>query len=573
MDNNNLLTKLSQSLLEILNDNEYCDVNVEAGSNLGEPKTFRAHMVILNYRSPYLRRLLSKNKKKDDENFARISIPTIQADTFQIILRYIYGGTLSLKEFDISSIVDILITADKLDLQELISHIQFFLIENTESWIKNNFDLICRTSFESDSFLELQRLCASLFDSDKIFNMLDLSSIPEKILISMIQNSNLKMSQMQIWTYVLKWGFSRNPGLPSNPADFSKDHFITLKDTLQQFIPFIGFCSLSSKEFMDNVFPYRNILPEDLLTNLLNTYVKSETCYNNEPYGKSEPCKNIESSGSKSENYKNIESTKTCNQIESNSESETYKNIESSGSNGNSENCNQIELSNDPETCKSIGSDDKSVTCNDIESSDYKSVTRKSTSKTCIEVDSNIITPQQADLISKWIDRIDISNNQNSTYEFKLILRGTRDGFSTNKFHEICDDQPRTVTIMKVKDTNEILGGYNPIKWDPDEDDDDYYYYDDDDDDDEDIKNNFIFSFKCDKNNINYILSRVIDKKCPTLNTPSTAAYFCEDLVMWGKDFYDQSYCKQTSYEKPIRETEKEFSIEEYEVFEIIKLT
>ncbi|PKY17041.1 hypothetical protein RhiirB3_467699 [Rhizophagus irregularis] len=87
MDNNNLLTKLSQSLLEILNDNEYCDVNVEAGSNLGEPKTFRAHMVILNYRSPYLRRLLSKNKKKDDENFARISIPTIQADTFQIILR------------------------------------------------------------------------------------------------------------------------------------------------------------------------------------------------------------------------------------------------------------------------------------------------------------------------------------------------------------------------------------------------------------------------------------------------------------------------------------------------------
>ncbi|RGB29940.1 hypothetical protein C1646_712489 [Rhizophagus diaphanus] len=198
---------------------------------------------------------------------------------------------------------------------------------------------------------------------------------------------------------------------------------------------------------MDNVFPYRDVLPEDLLTNLLNTYVKSEPCNNNEP------CKNIESSGSKSKNYKNIESTKTCNQIESNNKfSETYKNIESSGSKENSENCNQIELSNEPETCKS-------VTCNDIESSDYRS-------KTCIVVDSNIITLQQADLISKWIDRKDISNNQNSTYEFKLILRGTRDGFSTNKFHEICDDQPRTVTIMKVKDTNEILGGYNPIKWD-----------------------------------------------------------------------------------------------------------
>ena len=52
-------------------------------------------------------------------------------------------------------------------------------------------------------------------------------------------------------------------------------------------------------------------------------------------------------------------------------------------------------------------------------------------------------------------------------YEFKLILRGSRDGFTPKKFHEICDNKSRTVTVIKVKDSNEILGGYNPIEWKP----------------------------------------------------------------------------------------------------------
>src|ERR1051325_6430740 len=36
---------------------------------------------------------------------------------------------------------------------------------------------------------------------------------------------------------------------------------------------------------------------------------------------------------------------------------------------------------------------------------------------------------------------------------------------SVKKFHEICDNQSCTVTIVKVEDSDEILGGYNPIEW------------------------------------------------------------------------------------------------------------
>src|SRR5204862_1141019 len=108
---------------------------------------------------------------------------------------------------------------------------------------------------------------------DKIFKSLNYSSIPEKLLISLIQNDNLQMNAIQVWEHVLKWGLAQNPELPSDPADFSKDDFKTLKDTLQQCIPFIKFHNLTSKEFMDRVLPYKAALSKKLYKGLLKTFL------------------------------------------------------------------------------------------------------------------------------------------------------------------------------------------------------------------------------------------------------------------------------------------------------------
>ena len=63
MADNKFLPKLSQNLLDILNDEEYYDVTIEVGN---DPyiKIFRAHMVILHYRSTYLRRILTRKMTK-----------------------------------------------------------------------------------------------------------------------------------------------------------------------------------------------------------------------------------------------------------------------------------------------------------------------------------------------------------------------------------------------------------------------------------------------------------------------------------------------------------------------------
>jgi hypothetical protein len=86
-------------------------------------------------------------------------------------------------------------------------------------------------------------------------------------------------------------------------------------------------------------------------------------------------------------------------------------------------------------------------------------------------IDSEIVNLNIISLISRWIDKIDIKSKFVYTrelylpYKFKLLLRGSRDGFTPKKFHELCDNILCTVTFIKVKETEEIIGGYNPLKW------------------------------------------------------------------------------------------------------------
>src|SRR5581483_10308832 len=120
-------------------------------------------------------------------------------------------------------------------------------------------------------------------------------------------------------------------------------------------------------------------------------------------------------------------------------------------------------------------------------------------------IDSKIISVQHADLISKWIDRLEINDDIKNPYKFKLLFRASRDGSTVEKFHEICDGQSHTVAIVKVQNSNEILGGYNPIEWKSLKSRRVIENYCS-------TKDSFIFSFKNNDKIENYVLSRVVDE-------------------------------------------------------------
>ncbi|GBC27236.2 carbohydrate-binding module family 13 protein [Rhizophagus irregularis DAOM 181602=DAOM 197198] len=475
MADNKLLPKLSQNLLEILDDKEYYDITIEVGSD-PYVKVFRAHMVILDYRSPYLRRILSTNKKKNDGILTNIKLPNISPEIFHVLLRYIYGGSLSLEEYDISDLIKIL------------------------------------TSFETDSFPELQKYCTDLIskEPDKIFNSPNFSTIPERLLITLVQKDNLQMKEIQVWEHVIKWGLAQNPELPSDPTSFSKDDFNTLKHTLQQCLSFIRFHDLNPKEFSKKVLPYKRIFPKELYKELLDYFLDDDS---------KETLPRIS----------NLKQTSTVDDIRRVT---------------NSDKKPQEDISMESGTFTKLDENKQNVSTNNIKN-----------------IDSKIITFQHADIISKWINRLKSTDKPTTSYEFKLLYRDSRDwssGFLNRfkKFHEICLNQPHTVTVVKVEGSNEILGGYNPIGWKFDG---DYGV----------TKDSFIFSFN-NHNVENYILSRVKNEKeaIRKILYLSQGPSFGDLYLFQSASNQLKISCKNTTYEKPISRINDSIILE-FELFKI----
>ncbi|PKC62517.1 hypothetical protein RhiirA1_465037, partial [Rhizophagus irregularis] len=111
------------------------------------------------------------------------------------------------------------------------------------------------------------------------------------------------------------------------------------------------------------------------------------------------------------------------------------------------------------------------------------------------------------------------------------------------------------------KGNEEILGGYNPLKWETTG---------------KWCKANdsFIFSFK-NKNIKDAILSNVKDASRALDYSGVCGPRFGCDLTIYNINnpaaAFDTTYCNKMSYERSIRDTREAFSIEDYEVFQIIR--
>ncbi|RIA81910.1 hypothetical protein C1645_778305 [Glomus cerebriforme] len=87
---------------------------------------------------------------------------------------------------------------------------------------------------------------------------------------------------------------------------------------------------------------------------------------------------------------------------------------------------------------------------------------------------SKIMNLQQGAIISSWIDKKDLGlnddvyyNTENNPYNFKLLLRGSKDGLSASTFHNKVGKSRSTVTLFKLKNYDDFfIGGYNSDEWD-----------------------------------------------------------------------------------------------------------
>ncbi|RIB18513.1 hypothetical protein C2G38_2085496 [Gigaspora rosea] len=188
-----------------------------------------------------------------------------------------------------------------------------------------------------------------------------------------------------------------------------------------------------------------------------------------------------------------------------------------------------------------------------------KKLTTQLPPRKSISIPSSIINLEHAVEISSWIDRRSTTYDITEIpYEFKLLLRGSRDGFDAKTFHKLCDNISALIVVIKVENSNEILGGYNPLGWNSTN----YGYAV--------APDSFIFSLK-NENMKESILSRVNDQ--------SNAFYYGQYYGPWFFHFghsvsYGPKkwiYVNNDSYQPPIRNADGQFSIDDYEVFQICK--
>ncbi|RHZ77132.1 hypothetical protein Glove_185g57 [Diversispora epigaea] len=405
---------------------------------------------------------------------------------------YIYGGTAPLEKLENSVIFDLLIASNELELDELVEHLQSYLIESRASWLRLNFSRVYQTNYQMKNFKNIQNFCNKIIAKrpNIIFESENFHSLPEDALISILKQDDLQLTEGKIWECVIEWGKAKNPTLPTNLDKWTSDNFLSLKETLKGCLPHIRYFSFSNEDVVEKIYPYQQLLEQQLFSDINIKLIK--------------PTKPISSIVLPPRNILNTSSLPTRNTI---------------------------------------------------------------------SLSSNIITNEHALEISSWIDKKETPYIENNPYVFELLVKGSRDGFDITTIYNICGKVYNTIIILKVKDTGEILGGFNPLELDYSR---DKY---------KNTQDSFIFSLKT-ANLKNSILSRVKNFNYGIYDLyPNLGFGFCSLYLRGDLKIDKKCFCMDdNSYSKPIRtgdflspranfsKVRKRalFSVEEYEVFEIL---
>ncbi|RIA83940.1 hypothetical protein C1645_742705 [Glomus cerebriforme] len=278
-----MATKFHSKLLEDLslmltNANDY-DIIIQVGENQNI-KEFRAHSNILRARSSYFERALSPIWITKKDNMIEFKKPNINPTIFEIVLKYMYTSEVDLTNQSSEDILRLLIASDEFLLEELLKHIQVYLIENKPVWVEHNFIHVLYTAFKLHICKELQDDCLEYicddpqpFITSKEFLLLD-----KNILYGLLKRDDLQIEEVVAWNYLIKWGIQQIPGLRNKNNDgvkWNHEDYEKLERTLSKFIPLIRFTEISSAEFFDKVYPFKAVIPNHIFEEVTEFYTKN----------------------------------------------------------------------------------------------------------------------------------------------------------------------------------------------------------------------------------------------------------------------------------------------------------
>ena len=288
-----------------------------------------------------------------------------------------YYGSVDFTKLQSREILNLLLSSDELGLQPLVTYTQDTLIENHSDFIIKNIIEIIELIYQKKSFDNLWVFCLQEIcdNSDHLFKSTKFLSFNPSILEIILKRDDCFVNEIIVWENLLKWACGQNPVIQQDINKWSKNEFTVMERRLSRFIPSIRFYHISSEDFLLKIYPFKELLPNDLINNIFAYHMKPN-------------------------NRQNIDIVQHC------------------------------------------------------QKSRYDSV---------------IITSQYFNIFASWIEKKNNTyyNIRNNTYIFKLLYRASRDGNTVAAFHKKCYNKGSTIVIAKIANSEQIVGGYNPLDWKP----------------------------------------------------------------------------------------------------------
>ncbi|GES81771.1 hypothetical protein GLOIN_2v1878292 [Rhizophagus clarus] len=199
-------SSLSEDFSSILNDADDYDVIIQVGENSNTE--FRAHSLILRARSPYFKSALSSEWVTKKNNMFMFS-------------------ELDLKNHLREDIFELLVASDELNLKKLFNPIQNYLIENRETFIQENIDLILHT-----------------------------------------------IDEINVWDCLIDWGIKQTPGLDSDRTKWDNEDCEALKKNFGTIFFSYSICGFSYTDYFNEIQPYKAIIPNNIYEGIEEFHIK-----------------------------------------------------------------------------------------------------------------------------------------------------------------------------------------------------------------------------------------------------------------------------------------------------------
>ncbi|RIA93820.1 hypothetical protein C1645_873866 [Glomus cerebriforme] len=270
-----------EKLLETVDEDYNVIIYVGENENV---KEIHAHSNILRIRSQYFCTAFSKewSEKRDGKFIFRK--PNISPQLFEMILRFIYCGKIVLEKLQASDVLKLLIAVDELKIHALILHIQEYLTEHQNEFLQQNPIEILEIAYRHETFTDLlnfsfKKICKEpeiLFNSDKFINL------KGNLLESLLQRDDLLLYEIDIWNSLIKWCLTQHSNISQNPTQWNNEEITVMERTIHKFIPLVRFRYISSENFVTKVYPFKEIIPKDLINNMLLFHMAPNTNQSNE---------------------------------------------------------------------------------------------------------------------------------------------------------------------------------------------------------------------------------------------------------------------------------------------------